>query len=80
VWEGEGVRCHLRFQPFLECPARHQVIAHPLSRHCIKPSGQGALLGYASVPIPAIREGVRRLAAAFAQANRLNTDMRGTRS
>jgi GntR family transcriptional regulator/MocR family aminotransferase len=58
--------------------ARHGVITHPLSRHCLEPSEQRALLlGYASVPIPAIREGVRRLATAFTQANRLTTDIRG---
>jgi GntR family transcriptional regulator/MocR family aminotransferase len=57
---------------------RHQVITHPLSRYGIEPSEQRALLlGYASVPIPAIREGVRRLATAFAQANPRYTDMRG---
>jgi DNA-binding transcriptional MocR family regulator len=54
------------------------VITLPLSRCCIEPPEQRALLlGYASVPIPAIREGVRRLATALAQANRLNTDTRG---
>jgi GntR family transcriptional regulator / MocR family aminotransferase len=65
-------------QAIAQLAARHQVIAHPLSLHYIEPSEHRALLlGYASVPIPAIREGVRRLATAFAQAHRLNTDMRG---
>jgi GntR family transcriptional regulator/MocR family aminotransferase len=65
-------------QAIAQLAARHQVITHPLSRFCIEPSEQRALLlGYTSVPIPAIREGVRRLATAFAQANRLTTDMRG---
>jgi GntR family transcriptional regulator/MocR family aminotransferase len=65
-------------QAIAQLAAQHQVITHPLSRHCLEPSEQRALLlGYASVPIPAIREGVRRLATAFAQANRLTTDIRG---
>jgi GntR family transcriptional regulator/MocR family aminotransferase len=63
-------------QAVAQLAARHQVIAHPLSRHYIEPSEQRALLlGYASVPIPASREGVRRLATALAQARRLSTDM-----
>ena len=65
-------------QAIAQLAARHQVITHPLSRYCIEPAEQRALLlGYASVPIPAIREGARRLATAFAQANRLTTDMHG---
>jgi GntR family transcriptional regulator / MocR family aminotransferase len=65
-------------QAIAQLAARHRVITHPLSHFCIEPSEQRALLlGYASVPIPAIREGVRRLATAFAQANLLNTDERG---
>jgi GntR family transcriptional regulator / MocR family aminotransferase len=65
-------------QATAQLAARHEVITHPLSRYCTEPSEQRALLlGYASVPIPAIREGARRLATAFAQANRLTTDMRG---
>jgi GntR family transcriptional regulator/MocR family aminotransferase len=58
--------------------ARHQVVTHPLSRYYLEPAEPRALLlGYASVPIRAIREGVRRLATAFAQANLLNRDMDG---
>jgi GntR family transcriptional regulator / MocR family aminotransferase len=65
-------------QAIAQLAARHLVITHPLSRYYIEPSEQRALLlGYASVPIPAIREGVRRLATAFAQANLLNRDMNG---
>jgi GntR family transcriptional regulator / MocR family aminotransferase len=65
-------------QATAQLAARHEVITHPLSRYCTEPSEQRALLlGYASVPVPAIREGARRLATAFAQANRLTTDMRG---
>jgi GntR family transcriptional regulator / MocR family aminotransferase len=65
-------------QAIARLAARHQVITHPLSRYYLEPSGPRALLlGYASVPIPAIREGVRRLATVFAQATRLNTDRRG---
>jgi GntR family transcriptional regulator / MocR family aminotransferase len=64
-------------QAIAQLAARHQVITYPLSHFCIEPSEQRALLlGYASVPIPAIREGVRRLATAFAQANRLSIDRR----
>jgi GntR family transcriptional regulator / MocR family aminotransferase len=65
-------------QAITQLAARHQVITHPLSRYYLEPSEQRALLlGYASVPIPAIREGVRRLATALAQAYRRDTDMRG---
>jgi GntR family transcriptional regulator / MocR family aminotransferase len=65
-------------QAIAQLVARHLVITHPLSHYYIEPSEQRALLlGYASVPIPAIREGVRRLATAFAQANLLNRDMDG---
>jgi GntR family transcriptional regulator/MocR family aminotransferase len=65
-------------QAIAQLAARHQVITYPLSHFCIEPSEQRALLlGFASVPIPAIREGVRRLATAFAQANLLTTEMRG---
>jgi DNA-binding transcriptional MocR family regulator len=61
--------------------AQHQVITHPLSHFYLEPSEPRALLlGYASVPIPAIREGVRRLATAFAQVNLLTTDGRGADS
>jgi DNA-binding transcriptional MocR family regulator len=50
-------------QAIAQLAARHQVITYPLSRYCIEPSEQRALLlGYASVPIPAIREGVHRRA------------------
>jgi GntR family transcriptional regulator/MocR family aminotransferase len=50
---------------FLE---RHQVSTRPLSGFCLEPSLQRALLlGYAAVHIPAIQEGVRRLATALAQ-------------
>jgi GntR family transcriptional regulator/MocR family aminotransferase len=49
--------------------ARFQVSARPLSRFCLEPTPQRALLlGYAAVPIPAIQEGVRRLVTALAQA------------
>jgi GntR family transcriptional regulator/MocR family aminotransferase len=57
-------------QAIVQLAERHQVITHPLSCYYMEPSEQRALLlGYASVPIPAIREGVRRLATALAQAN-----------
>jgi GntR family transcriptional regulator / MocR family aminotransferase len=65
-------------QVIAQLAARHGVITHPLSHFCIEPSEQCALLlGYASVPIPAIREGVRRLVIAFTRANLLNTDRYG---
>jgi GntR family transcriptional regulator/MocR family aminotransferase len=48
---------------------RYRVSTRPLSRFFLEPSAQRALLlGYAAVPIPAIQEGVRRLAAALAHA------------
>jgi len=51
---------------------RHQVSTRPLSRFFLEPSTQRALLlGYAAVPIPAIQEGVRRLATALAHTTGL---------
>jgi GntR family transcriptional regulator / MocR family aminotransferase len=68
-------------QAIAQLAARHQVITYPLSRFYLEPAEPRALLlGYASVPIPAIQEGVRRLATAFTQANHLTTDGRGAAS
>jgi GntR family transcriptional regulator/MocR family aminotransferase len=54
-------------QAIAQLAAGYQVSTHPLSRFFLEPSAQRALLrGYAGVPIPAIQEGVRRLATAFA--------------
>jgi GntR family transcriptional regulator/MocR family aminotransferase len=54
-------------QAIAQLGERYQVATRPLSRFFLEPSAQRALLlGYAAVPIPAIREGVQRLAAAFA--------------
>jgi len=54
-------------QAIAQLAARHQVSTRPLSRFFLEPLAQRALLlGYAAVPIPAIQEGVRRLATAFA--------------
>jgi len=54
-------------QAIAQLAERHQVSTRPLSRFFLEPSAQRALLlGYAVVPIPAIREGVQRLATAFA--------------
>ena len=51
---------------------RYQVSMRPLSRFFLEPSTQRALLlGYAAVPVPAIQEGVRRLATVLAQATGL---------
>ena len=48
---------------------RSSVSTRPLSSFFLEPSTQRALLlGYAAVPVPAIREGVRLLAAALARA------------
>ncbi len=57
-------------QAIAQLAEQHQVITHPLSRYCMAPSERRALLlGYAAVSLPAIREGVRRLATALAQVN-----------
>jgi GntR family transcriptional regulator / MocR family aminotransferase len=65
-------------QAIAQLAARHQVVTHPLSRYYLEPAEPRALLlGYASVPIPAIREGARRLATAFAQALPCNPAGRG---
>jgi GntR family transcriptional regulator / MocR family aminotransferase len=65
-------------QAIARLAARHQVVTHPLSRYYLEPAEPRALLlGYASVPILAIREGVRRLATAFAQALPRNPAGRG---
>jgi GntR family transcriptional regulator / MocR family aminotransferase len=58
-------------QAIAQLAAQHQVITHPLSHFCIEPSKRRALLlGYASVPVPAIREGIRRLGAALSSGVR----------
>jgi GntR family transcriptional regulator/MocR family aminotransferase len=58
-------------QAIAQLAAQHQVIAHPLSHYYTEPCEQrGLLLGYTSVPIPAIRAGVRRLVAALSSSVR----------
>lgn len=55
-------------QAMAQLAERHQVSTRPLSCFFLEPSSQRALLlGYAAVPLPAIQDGVCRLAAAFAQ-------------
>ncbi len=55
-------------QAIAQLAAHHDVTVSPLSRHCMEPSAQRAvLLGYAAVPIPAIQAGVDRLVAAFSR-------------
>src|SRR5262249_42699065 len=54
-------------QAIAQLAVQHQVITYPLSHYYMEsPEQRGLLLGYASVPIPAIRAGVRRLGAALA--------------
>lgn len=49
--------------------AQHQVVTPPLSRFFMEPSPRRALVfGYTGASIPAMREGIRRLDAAFARA------------
>ena len=53
-------------QAIAQLAAQHGVTVSPLSRHCMEPSAQRAvLLGYAAVPIPAIQAGVDRLVTAL---------------
>jgi GntR family transcriptional regulator/MocR family aminotransferase len=56
-------------QAIAQIAEQHQVSTRPLSRFFLEPSAQRALLlGYAAAPIPAIQEGVQRLATALAHA------------
>jgi GntR family transcriptional regulator/MocR family aminotransferase len=55
-------------QALAHLAAQHDVTVSPLSRHCMEPSAQRAvLLGYAAVPIPAIQAGMHRLVTAFSR-------------
>lgn len=54
-------------QAIAQLAEQYQVSTRPLSRFFLEPSAPCALLlGYAAVPVPAIQEGVHRLATAFA--------------
>jgi GntR family transcriptional regulator / MocR family aminotransferase len=62
-------------QAIAQLAERYQVSTRPLSRFFLEPSAQRTLLlGYAAVPIPAIREGVHRLATAFAHATMVDVE------